>query len=131
MRWIRCDDNVEQSVELMLSLPERQRPTAFVALSDILAAEAQRAAWKRGLRIPEDFSIVGIGDTEGARAAMVPLTTFQENYFEAGKILVQLALGENPGIAPDEFNVYRTHTELIERESVFNIDKQNTRRGSK
>ena len=129
-RWIRCDDNVEQSVELMLSLPERQRPTAFVALSDILAAEAQRAAWKRGLRIPEDFSIVGIGDTEGARAAMVPLTTFQENYFEAGKILVQLALGENPGIAPDEFNVYRTHTELVERESVFNINKQKTRRRS-
>ena len=134
-RWIRCDDNVDRTVELMLSLPEQQRPTAFVALSDILAAEAQRAAWKRGLRIPEEFSIVGIGDTEGARAAMVPLTTFQENYFEAGKMLVQIALGDKPGVAPDGFNVYRTHAELVERESVFNIcnitKPKKQRRGSK
>ena len=130
-RWIRCSDAIEQSVKDMLSLPKQLRPTAFVALSDILAAEAQRAAWKRGLRIPEDFSIVGIGDTEGARAAMVPLTTFQENYFEAGNMLAKLALGVKLDIAPDGFNVYRTHPKIIERESVFNISKLNNQGRSK
>ena len=40
---------------------------------------------------------------------------------ETGKILVQLALGENPDIAPDGCNVYRTHSEMIERESVCTI----------
>ncbi|MBE6373567.1 MAG: LacI family transcriptional regulator [Lentisphaerae bacterium] len=125
-RWIACSDETERSVENMLSLPVKERPTGFIALSDIVAANAQRTAWERGLKIPEDFSIVGIGDTESSLAATVPLTTFRENFTETGKLLVRLILGEKPDIAPDEFNVYHTHAELVERKSVFNI--KNNRR---
>lgn len=125
-RWIACSDETEHSVENMLSLPKNDRPTAFITLSDIVAANAQRTAWERGLKIPENFSIVGIGDTESSLAATVPLTTFRENFTETGKLLVRLILGEKPEIVPDEFNVYHTHAELVERKSVFNI--KNNRR---
>ena len=111
----------------MLALPAKVRPTAFVALSDGVAARAQRIAWEHGLKIPEDFSIVGIGDTESSVSTAVPLTTFRENFTETGKMLVRLILGEKPEIAPDEFNVYHTHAELVERKSVFNI-KNNGRK---
>ena len=125
-RWICCSNETERSVETMLALPAKVRPTAFVALSDGVAARAQRIAWEHGLKIPKDFSIVGIGDTESSVSTAVPLTTFRENFTETGKMLVRLILGEKPEIAQDEFNVYHTHAELVERKSVYNI--KNNRR---
>ena len=38
------------------------RPTALVCLSDLLGAGALRAAHEMGLRIPDDLSVVGMGD---------------------------------------------------------------------
>ena len=120
-RWISCSDDTEHSVETMLALPEKERPTAFIALNDACAARAQRVAWQRGLRIPQDFSIVGIGDSEGSSCAAVPITTFKEYFPETGKILVRLLLGDKPETPPDKFNIYHTHAELVERESVYDI----------
>lgn len=117
-RWIRCSDDIERSVRSMLALPENERPTAFLALDDSCAARAQRTAWECGSRIPEDFSVIGIGDTEVARAVNVPLTTFRECYLESGRMLVRLVLGDKIETAPDEFNVYRTYADLIEGRSV-------------
>ena len=121
-RWIRCSLELERSLESMLSLPEKDRPTAFVTLDDFAAARVQRYAWKRGMRIPEDFSVTGIGDTVSSRAAAVPITTFREFFPEIGKLLVRLVLGDKLDISPDEYNVYHTHAELVERESVFNLN---------
>lgn len=117
-RWVCCSNETEQALAPILSLPSEERPTAFVALSDPLAANAQRIAWKHGLRIPEDFSIIGIGDTEAACAAMVPITTFREDYRGIGRLLVRLLLGGKVDLRPDEFNVYRTGVQVIERQSV-------------
>ena len=126
-RWICCSNETERSVETMLALPVEVRPTAFIALSDMMAARAQRTAWEHGLKIPMDFSIVGIGDTESSVSTAVPLTTFRENFIETGKLLVRLILGDKLEISPDEFNVYHTHAELVERKSVFDI-KNNGRK---
>ena len=119
--WVSCSGEDEKKIQNILSLPKRRRPTAFMAHSDLIAACAQRAAWKIGLRIPEELSVIGIGDMEVARGAIVPITTFREGYPAMGKMLVHLVLGEKPELVPDEFNVYRTHAELVERESVFPI----------
>lgn len=45
--------------DLLLDLPPGQRPTAVVAQSDLLAAGVIRAAEERGLRVPQDLSVVG------------------------------------------------------------------------
>jgi len=116
--WIRCFDNVCESVEQMLALPARRRPTAYVAVADTLAAEAQNAAIAHGLRIPEDFSVIGIGDTEVGRYTFRKLTTVNESLQESGNLLVRLLLGMPAG-TPDEFNVYHTQSRIIERESVY------------
>ena len=117
-RWIACSEDTDEAVDSILSLPDGQRPTAFVTVTDSGAVLALHRAWKRGLRIPEEFSLVGIGDTESSRLAMLPITVFRESLEDRGKLLVRLVLGEKPDFPPDEFNVYRTHAELIERESV-------------
>ena len=121
-RWIVCSDETDAAIDSMLDLPAGQRPTAFIAATVSDAVYAQHQAWKRGLRIPEEFSVIGIGDMESARLAMLPITTFRESLQNTGQLLVRLVLGEKPDFPPDEFNVYRTHAQLIERESVCTID---------
>lgn len=123
-RWISCSDDIDHAVKKSLALPEKKRPTAFVTLADAVAAKAQSYAIRNGLRFPDDISVIGIGDTDAARQLAYPLTTMREPLQETGKLLVRLVLGEKPDFQPDEYNAYRTHAELIERESVFKINNQ-------
>ena len=50
-------------------------PTAIFASNDNMAVGAMRAVLERGLRVPEDVSIVGFDDTEVARSVFPRLTT--------------------------------------------------------
>lgn len=122
--WVRCSDDIEESVNFMLDLDEERRPTAFIALDDPCAARAQRAAWKRGLRIPEEFSVSGIGDTEGARSALVPVTTVRGAFAEIGQMLVRIVLGDKMDGVPDEFNVFHAYSNIIARKSVYNLNHE-------
>ena len=45
-------------------MPRRERPTAIVAQSDVIAAGAIRAAEELGLRVPEDLSVTGFDGIE-------------------------------------------------------------------
>ena len=130
-RWIVCSDETDAAIDSMLELPAGQRPTAFIATTVSDAVCAQHRAWKRGLRIPEEFSVIGIGDMESARLAMLPITTFRESLQDTGKLLVRTILGEKPDFPPDEFNVYRTHAELIERQSVCDLADRKSQVSSK
>ncbi|MBQ9337328.1 MAG: LacI family DNA-binding transcriptional regulator [Lentisphaeria bacterium] len=126
-RWIRCSDDTLHSLEEIFALPAKQRPTALVALSDGIAAKVQSYAVRSGMDFPKDISVIGIGDTMVSSQLPYPLTTMRESLLETGKLLVRLLMKEPVGIRPDEFNVYHTHAELVERESVFNI-KSNGRK---
>ncbi|HLI01374.1 MAG TPA: LacI family DNA-binding transcriptional regulator [Acidimicrobiales bacterium] len=74
------------------------RPTAIFAASDVHAMGVLHAVEQRGLRVPEDISLVGFDDVESA--ALVGLTTVRQPLYESGaqaaKRLCQLMSGE-PG----------------------------------
>ena len=129
--WISCSDEIEEAVEKMLALSPPRRPTAFVALADTVAAAAQRYAVKHGFRVPEDFSVMGIGDTECSQFTVFPLTTMQETFPETGRLLVRLLMKEPVDVQPDEFNVYHTHAKLIERDSVYHITQTKKKENEK
>ena len=54
---------------------EENRPTAIFISNDSMAIGAYRAIAEKGLRIPEDISVVGFNDQPNARYMMPPLTT--------------------------------------------------------
>lgn len=80
----------------LLSLPAP--PTAVVSGSDSIALGLMEAARVRGLRIPDDVSVVGFDDTELAQMSTPRLTTIRQPLREMGAVavrtLVRMAAGE-------------------------------------
>ncbi|HEY6963484.1 MAG TPA: LacI family DNA-binding transcriptional regulator [Gaiellaceae bacterium] len=72
----------------LLSLAEP--PTAIFASNDNLAFGAIRAIVDRGLRVPDDVSIVGFDDTEHASCFLPSLTTVRQPLAELGRTAVSL-----------------------------------------
>jgi DNA-binding LacI/PurR family transcriptional regulator len=67
---------VDGGLEAMRRLLEREpRPTAVIASNDLTAIGAMRAIRQRGLRVPEDISVVGFDDIQMAEFTEPPLTT--------------------------------------------------------
>jgi LacI family transcriptional regulator len=71
-------------------LDARPRPTGIFAFNDMLAIGAMQAARERGLRIPEDISVVGFDDTFEASIVTPTLTTVRQPLAEMGRMAVAL-----------------------------------------
>jgi DNA-binding LacI/PurR family transcriptional regulator len=69
-------------------LDRADRPTAILCLSDLLAFGVMRAARDRGIRVPQDLSVVGFDDI--AQAATESLTTVYQDHAAKGEEAVRL-----------------------------------------
>ena len=65
-------------------------PTAIFGFNDAIAIGAMKAAHERGLRVPEDVSIVGFDDLPYATIVTPPLTTIRQPLAEMGRAGVGL-----------------------------------------
>jgi LacI family transcriptional regulator len=92
-------------------------PTAVFAGSDETALGVIEAARSRGLRVPEDLSIVGFDDTSVARFAAPPLTTVRQPLREIGAAALRRALRLAAGEKVDSYHV-ELATELVVRDST-------------
>lgn len=69
----------------LLQLPENERPSAIVAVNDPVAIGAMDAIREAGLKVPDDFAIVGFSDDIRAKLMASPLTTVHQPAYELGK----------------------------------------------
>jgi LacI family transcriptional regulator len=76
------------SAEQLLSLAEP--PTAIFAFSDQIAIGVLHAALARGLKVPDELSIVGFDDTGEAALVTPALTTVRQPLAEMGRMAVSL-----------------------------------------
>ena len=106
-------------VDTMLNLPPAERPTAFFCICDGYAMFVQRAALKLGLRVPEDVSVIGFGNSELGEAAVSPLCTIDEPYEALGQTALRVLLGQACDITPASPDRYLLPAPLICRESVW------------
>nr|WP_231121558.1 substrate-binding domain-containing protein [Motilibacter peucedani] len=92
-------------------------PTAVFAGNDELALGVIEAARSRGLRVPEDLSVVGFDDTQVARLSSPPLTTVRQPLREMGAVALRTALRLASGGKVDSHHV-ELATELVVRRST-------------
>ncbi|MFE2282025.1 LacI family DNA-binding transcriptional regulator [Streptomyces sp. NPDC059454] len=100
---------------VLLDLPEP--PTAVFAASDQMALGAIEALRGRGLRVPEDMSVVGFDDLPEVRWSAPPLTTVRQPLADMGKLAVRTVLRLTRDEQPDSPRV-ELATDLVVRAST-------------
>ena len=92
-------------------------PTAIFAAADPLALGALRAAEARGVRVPEQLSVIGFDDTMMTRWTTPPLSAVSQPLFSLGQVAVErlLALAADPQAFAHPFQL---ETRLVERGST-------------
>jgi LacI family transcriptional regulator, repressor for deo operon, udp, cdd, tsx, nupC, and nupG len=80
-------------------------PTAVFAANDEMAMGAIKAAKSKGIRVPEDLSVIGFDDIKFASIFEPALTTIAQPTFEMGKKAMELLLKliNNEELEKDQF----------------------------
>lgn len=99
----------------LLALPDP--PTAIFGFNDNIAIGAMRAVRARGLRVPEDVSVVGFDDSEQAAIVTPALTTVRQPLAEMGRMAVSLLLRLLEGQRVEALSV-ELATRVVLREST-------------
>jgi DNA-binding LacI/PurR family transcriptional regulator len=82
----RPAEAADEGARLLLEGPDR--PTAVLCFSDVYAASVIQEAHARGLRVPDDLSVVGYDDNPLATRLDPPLTTVRQDIEAKGRLAV-------------------------------------------
>ena len=107
-------DEARRAMEGLLKL--KDRPTAIFVASDDMAVEVVNTALAKGLRVPEELSIVGFDDNPVAAHARVPLTTVRQPLDEMGRTGIEILMQQIRGKKRTPTKLLLP-TELVERQS--------------
>jgi LacI family transcriptional regulator len=105
---------------LLLDMPDP--PTAIFCQNDRMAVGCYEAVKERGLRIPDDISVIGYDDEEVARHLSPLLTTLVLPHREMGRWAVEAILSDD-GTGRDRYPVTKLECPLVERGSVARLDQ--------
>ncbi|EEG84642.1 hypothetical protein PROPEN_03005 [Proteus penneri ATCC 35198] len=97
-------------------------PQAVFTCNDAMAVGAYQAIYQKGLRVPDDISVMGYDDIDLASYMIPPLSTIHQPKDELGKLAVSQLLHRMENIDAKD-NVLVLTPKLIERGSVSNFVK--------
>jgi DNA-binding LacI/PurR family transcriptional regulator len=114
------DGKPQGAIEAMNTLLESSEPpTAVCCYNDMSALGVMRAIHLRGLRVPEDISVVGFDDLFLSSYTQPPLTTVRQPMRRMGQLamesLFKVMTGEGPAIKIE------VEAELVVRESTARV----------
>ena len=89
------EEATRAAVDRLLSLPNR--PTAVVCNNDYRALLVLEILRERGVRVPEDISLVGFDDMKRTETSRPPLTTVDGKAYERGRVAVEYLLAKLAG----------------------------------
>jgi LacI family transcriptional regulator len=95
-------------------------PTAIFAFNDNNAIGALRVARERGIRVPEELSIVGFDDSEMSEVVTPALTTVRQPLAEMGRMAVSLLMRVLDNQRLEALHI-ELKTRLIVRESTARV----------
>jgi DNA-binding LacI/PurR family transcriptional regulator len=105
------------TLELLAAEP---RPTAILAMSDVLALGALQAAAESGMAVPRQLSVVGFDDSPVAAVATPALTTVAQPFEQKGRLAAEWLVEavERGGDLRDGTRRAILPTELVVRDST-------------
>ncbi|WP_034670635.1 LacI family DNA-binding transcriptional regulator [Ectobacillus panaciterrae] len=118
VKYYETEFNIENAIIKAAEVIDEFQPSVLVCATDNIALGALKAAYVKGLHVPEDISITGFGGYEVNEVIHPALTTAKFYYKEAGQAAAQdiVKLVNEEEVAKITISKY----EIIERESVDN-----------
>ncbi len=111
-------DEIESAVEIR-DLFDREKFDALLCVNEFFASTSLREAHDRGLRVPEDVSIIGFADGFLARNAYPKLTAIDQRGYEMGEMAAQMLIDKVETEEEEEhFRTEVIRTNLILRETT-------------
>ena len=104
-----------EGTQRLMDLPDP--PDAIFCANDMMALGCYEALKERGLRIPEDISVVGFDDREIAQFMRPPLTTFVLPHYEMGAMAAELLVDLAGGLEVGHSQI-KVECPLVDRASV-------------
>jgi LacI family transcriptional regulator len=92
-------------------------PTAIMCSNDVTAIGVLQEAYRTGLRVPDDLSVVGFDNTHITQMTVPPLTTVEMSCIDLARAAV-VALRAYVEGEPSPKRVYPVETRLVVREST-------------
>ena len=98
-------------------------PTVVFCCNDVMALGAISAITEKGLRVPDDISIIGYDNIHSSRFYAPPLTTIHQSKSRLGAQAVNLLFERIANKDNDSHEKHRIaiHPELVLRKSVRNL----------
>jgi len=100
---------------------ESDLPTAFFADNDMIALGAMKAMSEKGIRIPDDISIIGFDDLPFCEIASPRLTTIRVSKQEMGQVAVK-RMKELITTGGESKLKIQVCTQFVERDSVKDLN---------
>lgn len=114
--WMDSEEIRDMESEDTRILKRLKDCTACVCYNDEIASRLVALLTKAGIRVPQDFSVVGIDNSSLARFCSVPLTSIRNPVEELGRAAAERIIGKicrNEPMKTEEFE-----PELVMRNSV-------------
>lgn len=111
-------ENLEETVNMIVN--SKENPTAIICHWDFTALKLIKMLYQRGIRVPDDISVVSSGNTDMSSLSIPGLTTLDLNIDYSCEEAVSLLLKRisNPNKPYESITINST---LIERDSVKNL----------
>ncbi|MDR2505404.1 MAG: LacI family transcriptional regulator [Oscillospiraceae bacterium] len=103
-------------LKMLRRFPREKRPTAILAVNDMVAIGAMRQLARIGMRVPHDIAIVGCDNHFYSEYTSPPLTTLDLKTEQSAKLAMRYLL-DPPELSGSVAMVHRLEPELIIRES--------------
>jgi len=115
-------NNMMDVLEPLFAVPD---PVAVFCVNDLIAKDLYRLAKARGKRIPDEISVVGVGNLDFADLLDPPLTSFEQHPYEIGfqaasSVLKRLQ-EDAPAVPPPVHLALKC--DLVARQSVRRISR--------
>ncbi len=109
--------DIENQIKKLFTL--KNSPDGIFAVNEIYAAIAMKVANKKGLKVPDDISVIGFTDGLISQYSSPSLTTVAQHGYHMGQKAIELLLDEiNSQITEYQYQTSIIETDLIFREST-------------
>jgi LacI family transcriptional regulator len=119
--FVRCEHQIESARNAFRNLLRDKtviRPTALIAMNDLSAIGAMRAAAEEKISIPDELSVIGVDNVPLGEFLPVALTTIAQPIREMVTRTANLLIDRIEGKAPPTFSQTVFSTSLLIREST-------------